>query len=423
MSTQSNKSWGMTIAGVAMILCGLAVYTRGSSPFSATMTHRRLKGGRAYADVHWNQNDGLDVKAGAEVTWKLAQREGLGPVSPGKIWKSVPRISVLQVIPGQAIDHTPSEAEKEVQVQWIGALIRTAKQGGVLSQHVLALNSEKEKRLGDIVKGAVGGAVSGASTGAAAGPKGAAIGAGLGAIGGAVVGGTGGWGRRQLQWGGSHAYTDPSTGRSMNSGGYLTNPRRSDQIRANNAGALTRSEAQRMGLPFRRKIAGGVVELSKEEEKSFLNGLIDEVTSYTQNAIKEARQRLRNGAADIISVFTDDLEAAAAAMRALNRNLKNDVAEKAWTHGLLAKEEKETAAGITFSWATLLDQAQNRFEDISSAVRRWSDSIMRPVKEPETREKIVGALVEMVHSQLEEGIQRQARMKSVRVPGAGQWGR
>jgi hypothetical protein len=36
----------------------------------------------------------------------------------------------------------------------------------------------------------------------------------------------------------------------MNNQGYLANPSRSAQIAANNAGALTRAEASRMGLPL-----------------------------------------------------------------------------------------------------------------------------------------------------------------------------
>ena len=39
-----------------------------------------------------------------------------------------------------------------------------------------------------------------------------------------------------------------SNGYRMNSNGYLANPTRSAQIAANNAGALTRAEASRMGL-------------------------------------------------------------------------------------------------------------------------------------------------------------------------------
>jgi hypothetical protein len=38
----------------------------------------------------------------------------------------------------------------------------------------------------------------------------------------------------------------------MNSNGYLANPSRSAQIEARNAGALTNSEAARMGLSNRR---------------------------------------------------------------------------------------------------------------------------------------------------------------------------
>jgi hypothetical protein len=41
-----------------------------------------------------------------------------------------------------------------------------------------------------------------------------------------------------------------SNGYTMNNSGYLANPSRSAQIAANNAGALTRSEASRMGLPL-----------------------------------------------------------------------------------------------------------------------------------------------------------------------------
>jgi len=39
-------------------------------------------------------------------------------------------------------------------------------------------------------------------------------------------------------------------GYTYNSSGYLANPSRSAQIEANNAGALTRYEAQKMGLPL-----------------------------------------------------------------------------------------------------------------------------------------------------------------------------
>lgn len=41
-----------------------------------------------------------------------------------------------------------------------------------------------------------------------------------------------------------------SNGYRMNSNGYLANPTRSAQIAANNAGALTRAEASRMGPPL-----------------------------------------------------------------------------------------------------------------------------------------------------------------------------
>jgi len=41
-----------------------------------------------------------------------------------------------------------------------------------------------------------------------------------------------------------------SNGFTMNSSGYLANPTHSAQVAANNAGALTRNEASRMGLPL-----------------------------------------------------------------------------------------------------------------------------------------------------------------------------
>ena len=41
-----------------------------------------------------------------------------------------------------------------------------------------------------------------------------------------------------------------SNGYTMNNNGYLANPTRSAQVAANNAGALTRSEAASMGLPL-----------------------------------------------------------------------------------------------------------------------------------------------------------------------------
>jgi len=41
-----------------------------------------------------------------------------------------------------------------------------------------------------------------------------------------------------------------SNGYVMNNRGYLANPSHSAQIAANNAGALTRSEATSMGLPL-----------------------------------------------------------------------------------------------------------------------------------------------------------------------------
>ncbi len=44
--------------------------------------------------------------------------------------------------------------------------------------------------------------------------------------------------------------TYQSNGHTMNANGYLANPSRSAQIAANNAGALTRTEATRMGLPL-----------------------------------------------------------------------------------------------------------------------------------------------------------------------------
>lgn len=47
-----------------------------------------------------------------------------------------------------------------------------------------------------------------------------------------------------------NSFTYQSNGYTMNSSGYLANPSRSAQIAANNAGALTRAEATRMGLPL-----------------------------------------------------------------------------------------------------------------------------------------------------------------------------
>ena len=41
-----------------------------------------------------------------------------------------------------------------------------------------------------------------------------------------------------------------SNGYTMNNRGYLANPTHSAQVAANNAGALTRSEAASMGLPL-----------------------------------------------------------------------------------------------------------------------------------------------------------------------------
>ena len=41
-----------------------------------------------------------------------------------------------------------------------------------------------------------------------------------------------------------------SNGYVMNNNGYLANPTHSAQVAANNAGALTRSEAASMGLPL-----------------------------------------------------------------------------------------------------------------------------------------------------------------------------
>ena len=41
-----------------------------------------------------------------------------------------------------------------------------------------------------------------------------------------------------------------SNGYRMNTNGYLANPTRAAQVAANNAGALTRTEATRMGLPL-----------------------------------------------------------------------------------------------------------------------------------------------------------------------------
>lgn len=41
-----------------------------------------------------------------------------------------------------------------------------------------------------------------------------------------------------------------SNGHVMNNSGYLANSSRSAQVAANNAGALTRAEASRMGLPL-----------------------------------------------------------------------------------------------------------------------------------------------------------------------------
>ena len=46
------------------------------------------------------------------------------------------------------------------------------------------------------------------------------------------------------------AFTYQSNGYTMNANGYLANPTHAAQVAANNAGALTRSEAASMGLPL-----------------------------------------------------------------------------------------------------------------------------------------------------------------------------
>ena len=45
-------------------------------------------------------------------------------------------------------------------------------------------------------------------------------------------------------------FTYQSNGYTMNANGYLAHPTHAAQVAANNAGALTRSEAGRMGLPL-----------------------------------------------------------------------------------------------------------------------------------------------------------------------------
>jgi hypothetical protein len=54
--------------------------------------------------------------------------------------------------------------------------------------------------------------------------------------------------RSKLGFGAPSAKAYVSNGFTMNSNGYLANPTRAAQQAANNAGALTRSEAARMGL-------------------------------------------------------------------------------------------------------------------------------------------------------------------------------
>jgi hypothetical protein len=46
------------------------------------------------------------------------------------------------------------------------------------------------------------------------------------------------------------SFTYQSNGYTMNASGYLANPTHAAQVAANNAGALTRSEAASMGLPL-----------------------------------------------------------------------------------------------------------------------------------------------------------------------------
>ena len=54
-----------------------------------------------------------------------------------------------------------------------------------------------------------------------------------------------------LQFSSADAKNYVSNGHTMNNNGYLANPTRQAQQAANNAGALTRYEASRMGLPLR----------------------------------------------------------------------------------------------------------------------------------------------------------------------------
>ena len=68
-----------------------------------------------------------------------------------------------------------------------------------------------------------------------------------------ISGSVSGSGTANFSFGGSRPSpksTYMSNGFRMNSNGYLANPTRSAQIAANNAGALTRTEAASMGLPL-----------------------------------------------------------------------------------------------------------------------------------------------------------------------------
>merc|ERR550514_250924 len=218
------------------------------------------------------------------------------------------------------------------------------------------MNSEMEKRWswGGAARGAAQGAVTGGFSGLTGGPAGAAVGAGLGAVGGAIAGGTG-WGRQ----------LEEAEKRDL-SGNFNVNGGWNQQTGANiNA-----------GLSF-----------SWKETETLEKRLLDEVFSFTNNALNELVKRgiskLGDKAAAYVETFSDDLRAVAAGVRTLAQQAGSQNREKLSINDI--------ARRASFSWRKLIDRAQGVVES-TPALQRWSQALVAPVERPETREKILTAL-------------------------------
>merc|ERR1712146_29812 len=100
-------------------------------------------------------------------------------------------------------------------------------------------------------------------------------------------------------------------------------------------------------------------------------------------SFKKGAAAFGDKAAHYIETFSDDLRAVAAGMRTLAQQRGSSNREKL--------SLREAVNKLRFSWRQLVDTAQGITAD-TPLEKRWSQALVAPVQEAQTREKIFGGL-------------------------------